>query len=292
MSNLVEIKKNITSPAMLAQFKLALPAHITPERFQRVAMTALLNNPDISECSTQSVMTSLLKCAQDGLVPDNREAAIVKFKGQAQYMPMVYGLIKRMRNSGEVTNVNAYCVYENDVFDYEIENGVERIRHKPSITGNRGQFLLAYAVVGLAEGNPHIEVMVKDEIEKARKASPNQKGSDTPSGIWAAWYDEMAKKTVLHRASKRVPTSAEAVEFMQKDMRMTLNGGFEDDEAAPKQSLVDSINAAVDLNPVTASTQQPVEDAVVVETNPEVEGRPGPLEQAFLNNGGADAPAA
>ena len=114
MSNLVEIKKQITSPQMLSQFKLALPAHITPEKFQRVAMTALLHNPDLKDCSVPSVMTSLLKCAQDGLLPDNREAALVKFAGNAQYMPMVYGLIKRMRNSGSVTNVNAYCVYAND----------------------------------------------------------------------------------------------------------------------------------------------------------------------------------
>lgn len=286
MSNAVAIKQAIMSPQMMGQFKLALPAHITPERFQRIAMTALLNNGDIAECSTQSVMNSLLRCAQDGLLPDNREAAIVKFKGQAQYLPMVYGLIKRMRNSGEVSNVNAYCVYEADVFEYEIENGVERIRHKPNITGPRGQMLLAYAVIGFREEgtNPHIEVMTREEIEKARKASPNQKGSDTPQGIWAAWYDEMAKKTVLHRASKRVPTSADAVEFLQKDMRMTLNGGF-DDEPTKEPSLIDTINEGIALDPVTGS--KPQTEAVVVE--PVENSKPGPLEQAHIDSqqGGA-----
>ncbi len=246
MSNLVEIKKSLSDPKMLSQFKLALPANVTPEKFQRVAMTAVLNNADVAMCTVQSVMTSLLKCAQDGLLPDNREAAIVKYKDQAQYMPMVYGIIKRMRNSGSVTNVNAYCVYANDIFDYEIENGVERIRHKPCINGNRGEFILAYAVIGIEDSNPHIEVMLKEDIDKARKSS---KAPNSPA--WTGWYEEMAKKCVLHRAGKRVPTSSEAAEFMGKDMKVMLNGGFADElpDEPPKTTLVDSINEGVSLQP-------------------------------------------
>ncbi len=261
MSNLVEIKKQLASPVMLNQFKMALPSHITPEKFQRTALTALLHNDDINDCTVQSVMTSLLKCAQDGLMPDNREAAIVKYGSTAQYMPMVYGLIKRMRNSGEVASVNAYIVYENDLFEYEIINGVENIRHKPTITGDRGAMLLAYAVVGFKDGSsPHVEVMTHEEIEKARKVSKTQKGAG-PAGIWASWYEEMAKKTVLHRAAKRVPTSSDVTEFLREDMRMTLNGGFED-QSAPKTTLVDSINEAIDID---ASAPQQNDD--VIENN-------------------------
>lgn len=268
MSNLTEIKKHLVSHEMASQFKMALPKAITAEKFQRVALTALLHNPDIQHCSTSSVMKSLLLCAQDGLLPDGREAALVKFNpkgGQsvAQYMPMVYGLIKRMRNSGSVTNVNAYCVYENDIFDYQIKNGVESISHRPCITGPRGDFLLAYAVVGLEDSNPHIEVMVKEEIEKARRSSPNQRNSEKPTGIWEKWYDEMAKKTVLHRASKRVPTSAEALNFLDNDMRVTLNGGFDEPEPEPQKTLVNSINDAIDLEPLA----QEIEQEVVYQTS-------------------------
>lgn len=247
MSNLVEIKKHLANPAALGQFKLALPAHITPEKFQRVAMTALLNNPDIADCTPGSVMNALMKCAQDGLLPDGREAALVKYSGNAQYMPMVYGLIKRMRNSGEVKAVNAYIVYEQDIFDYEIVNGVESIRHKPAITGNRGEMLLTYAVIMLSDGTPHIEVMMKADVDRARNAG---KAANGPA--WKNWYEEMAKKTVIHRAAKRVPTSSDAAEFLNSDMRMTLNGGYDDeqDAPAPQNTLVNSINEAIDLEPM------------------------------------------
>lgn len=253
MSNLVILKKELSTPQALRQFRMALPKNIDPERFQRIALTAVLNNEDIANCTPKSVFNALMRCAQDGLLPDNREASLVKYGQVAQYMPMVYGLIKRMRNSGDVTNVNAYCVYANDIFEYEIVNGVESIRHKPTITGNRGEFLLAYAVVGIKDANPHIEVMVKEDIERARNAGKVANGP-----AWKNWYEEMAKKTVIHRAAKRVPTSSENMEFLQNDMKMTLNGGFDEpEEGATGPSLVDSINDAIEVVPTTVDNQPP-----------------------------------
>lgn len=256
MSNLAVIKEGLLEPRGAAQLKMALPAHITPEKFQRAAITALMNNPDIADCSKQSVMNSLMKCAQDGLIPDGREAAIVKFKGTAQYLPMAYGLIKRMRNSGEVQSVNAYIVYDNEDFDWVIRDGVEEFTHKPMIRGEKGGVLLAYAVVLLKDGGKHVEVMRKADIEKARLASPNQKGSERPLHIWASWYEEMAKKTVIHRAAKRCPTSSDIERMLQRDMRVTLNGDAGEDEAPPAQkSLVDGLNAAIEAEIV--GTQEP-----------------------------------
>lgn len=242
MSNLVTIKKQLADPRAMGQLKMALPSHISPEKFQRAAMTALHNSPDIKDCSPESVMNALMKCAQDGLIPDNREAALVKYGQTAQYMPMVYGLIKRMRNSGEVKSVNAHIVYANDQFDYCIENGIEHFTHKPCLNGQRGDIILAYAVIILSDGTPHVEVMRKEDIEKARKAG---KAANGPA--WSNWYEEMAKKTVIHRAAKRVPTSSDVEALLQKDTRVMLGQAeevFEDDEPK-KLSLVDSINEAV-----------------------------------------------
>ena len=134
MSNLMVIKKSLIDPKTQAQIKMALPANVTPEKFVRVAMTALNNSQDLANCTPESVMNGLLKCAADGLLPDNREAALVKFGNQAQYMPMVYGLIKRMRNSGEVSTVNAYIVYEND--DMSVIKLATNLRSEMSFSNN------------------------------------------------------------------------------------------------------------------------------------------------------------
>lgn len=248
MSNLTVIKQQLSDPRSLAQFKMALPGHITPEKFSRSAMTALLNNPDIADCNERSVFNALMKCAQDGLMPDGREASIIKYGSTAQYLPMVYGLIKRMRNSGEVKAVNAYIVYKNDEFDYRIENGIQHFTHKPYLGEERGEIVLAYCVVILDDGTPHIEVMMKSEIEKARNAG---KAANGPA--WKNWYEEMAKKTAIHRAAKRVPTSADIERLLHNDMRVML--GEEEQEAPKAQNLIDSINDAIAVQPEQIEVQ-------------------------------------
>jgi RecT family len=93
---------------METQFRFALPAHIPPARFMRVVMTAVQNNPKLLKCTRQSFFNACMKCAQDGLLPDGREAALVPFAEDddgkakadlAQYMPMVAGIRKKVRNS-------------------------------------------------------------------------------------------------------------------------------------------------------------------------------------------------
>jgi len=244
MSNLVIIKKSLIDPKTQAQIKMALPANVTPEKFVRVAMTALNNSQDLANCTPESVMNGLLKCAADGLLPDNREAALVKFGNQAQYMPMVYGLIKRMRNSGEVSTVNAYIVYENDDFEFEIINGEEKISHKPKIIGDRGQFILVYAVVSLKDGGRHVEVMTKAEVDKTRDAS---RSKDSPA--WKNWYDEMAKKAVIHRAAKRVPTASEVDDMIQRDYKVSMTG-TDAPETPPEKNLIDNLNEAIEADVV------------------------------------------
>jgi len=85
---------------MTGEFRNALPSHIKPEKFQRVVMTVVQQNPDLMGADRRSLLASCLKCAADGLIPDGREAALVIFKTKineqwvsaVQYMPMLAGI--------------------------------------------------------------------------------------------------------------------------------------------------------------------------------------------------------
>lgn len=243
MSNLTVIKQTLAAPQAMAQFKLALPAHISAEKFQRVALTAVMQNPQVAECTKDSVFNSLMKCAQDGLLPDGREAALVKYNGKngaiAQYMPMVYGVIKRMKNSGEVADVNAHLIYSGDKFDYQIIDGISKVSHTPAMFSNRGTLIGVYAVIRFKDGENHVEVMTKDEVDKIRQRSKSK-----DSGPWVTDYEEMAKKTVIRRAAKRVPTSSEIEKLLQQDLRVSM-GIDEDEEKDKPMSLIDSINEGI-----------------------------------------------
>jgi recombination protein RecT len=133
------------------QFRMALPAHISVEKFQRTILTAVQNDPQLLDADRSSLLLACMRCAQDGLLPDKREAALVIFKenkqvnGQwetkllVQYMPMVYGLRKKILQSGDITDITTNVVYVQEIeagcFIYE--EGTERtLRHKPILDPN------------------------------------------------------------------------------------------------------------------------------------------------------------
>src|SRR5580700_11688323 len=95
--------------SMGAQFRAALPEHISVDRFSRVVMTAVQNNPELLECDQRSLWNAAMKAAQDGLLPDGREGAITVRKDwkthtkNALWQPMIGGIRKKARNSGEIS---------------------------------------------------------------------------------------------------------------------------------------------------------------------------------------------
>lgn len=55
---------------MYGRIKTALPEVITPERFIRMALSALNTTPKLQECSRMSVLAALMNAAQLGLEPN------------------------------------------------------------------------------------------------------------------------------------------------------------------------------------------------------------------------------
>src|SRR5580765_2547904 len=69
------------------ELKRALPQHMPPERFIRVVLTAVQINADLLTVNRQSLWNSCLRAAQDGLLPDGREGAIVPFRDNNDRSP-------------------------------------------------------------------------------------------------------------------------------------------------------------------------------------------------------------
>lgn len=206
----VKFKKDLN--ALIEKKELALPSNVSADAFRNAAIVAVQDNPDILRCDTASVMKSIRTIAAAGLVPDGREAAIVPFKGTAQAMPMVFGLIKMARRSGDVSDIRAHIVYQNELdqglFSYTVGDE-ERLEHKPILFGDKGPAVAAYAIAKLKDGTIVREFMDADQIEKVRKSSPQQRKHNEPNGIWQQWTEEMWKKTVIRRLCKRLDLSAE-----------------------------------------------------------------------------------
>jgi recombination protein RecT len=201
MSNEITVVRSAIEK-MEPQFKAALPPQVSPERFVRVTMTAIQNAPALMECERNSLYGAAMRAAQDGLLPDGREGAIVKYGNKAQWLPMVAGIMKKVRNSGEISTWSVHAVYENDEFEYQLGDE-EKIHHKPTMR-NRGEVIAFYSIVVMKDGEKSREVMTKDEVDSIRKRSRSK-----DSGPWQTDYDEMGKKTVIRRHAKRLPMSTD-----------------------------------------------------------------------------------
>ena len=210
---------------MDGEIEKVLPEHVSLDKFKRVVQTAITRNPDLMDADRRSLFAACLDAAQDGLLPDGREAALVVFNTKdkktqtwikkVQYMPMIAGIYKKVRNAGEISTLSSHIVYTGDDFDYWIDEGGPHLKHTPHLVGNRGQIMLVYAVCKLKDGSVEIEVMTTAEIEEVRQVS---RAGD--SGPWNTWWGEMARKTVTRRLSKRLPMSSDLDRLMRRDDSM------------------------------------------------------------------------
>ena len=190
-----------TLEKMADKFTEALPRQMDVNKFISVAKLTLNKNPRLLQADKTSLMQTFMKAAQDGLYLDGKEAAAVQYGQSVQYIPMVEGIIKVLHNSGLIKTLCAEVVYENDLFDYELGTK-QHITHKPLITGDKGKPVCVYAIAVTTNQGEYYEVMNMAEIDKCRQVS---KASSSPHSPWVKWFDQMAKKTVIHRIAKRLP---------------------------------------------------------------------------------------
>ena len=197
----------VRSEQFKGQVALALPPTVPPERFVRATVTALMQNPDLAKAEPDSIFLAAIKAAQDGLLPDGREAALVMYGQKAQYLPMIGGLRKIAAEHG--WTIRTRVVYANDTFQHE--EGIEtQIRHLPVRPGQeRGALFAAYAVATHRDGRREIEVMYREDVEKVRNVSRARN-----SGPWKDWEERMWEKTVGRRIFSKLaldPGDAERV---------------------------------------------------------------------------------
>ena len=96
---------------MEPEIKKALPNVITPERFTRMALTAVSVNPKLAECTPRSFMGALMNAAQLGLEPNTPlgQAYLIPFKNkgvmEVQFQIGYKGLIDLAYRSGEFLSI-------------------------------------------------------------------------------------------------------------------------------------------------------------------------------------------
>ena len=207
----------IDDHATQAEIKKVLPDHIDIGMYVRVAKTAATSSPSLLNPEWRgSLMRALAKAAAQGLLPDGKEGALIaRWDEQARakqvcWQPMVWGITKLGRLTGQIQKIYASLVFEGEVFEVLGGEDEGKIIHKinPDIVDAAyafagdpakfwGQVKAAYCIITPVEGDKVIRWMPRNRILKVKATSK------AANGPWnGPFSDEMGIKTIIHWTCK------------------------------------------------------------------------------------------
>lgn len=210
-----------------------LPRDVTLTAFLANVNQALRNNPKLLRCTFSSIVNACVKAAYDGLRIDGKEAAIVdakesykdggawKERDVARYMPMVFGLIKQILQSGAALTVKAVIVYQRELTTINpvdgkphfmlLEGTTPGIHHAPILFGEKGDPVGCYSIAEIQRGIFKFEWMDRIAILDVQKEAKTDK-------VWKRWPTEMWKKTVIRRLRKSLAGTSQIRDMEAAEM--------------------------------------------------------------------------
>lgn len=214
---------------------LTIAPKCDPDELMARARLAVVEKPDLADCTPESILLSLKKAAASGFAPSSfgRDWHLVprwsKDKGakEANFQIDYKGYIKLAKDNG-LGFIKAEIVHEKDDFAMGADENGCHITHvfRPGI--DRGIAIGAYSMTKKRGHPADFEWMTKAEILSIRARSPAK------SGPWVTDEMEMWKKTVLRRHSKRWQLSPGAHQAIMDDADRLEIGAIE----KPKPRIV------------------------------------------------------
>jgi recombination protein RecT len=191
-----------------------LPSHLNAKSWIGVAIGALKRDDKLYRAAMGnpgSLMSAMLRAAQDGLKPGTEEFYLIPYGSEVQGIRGYQGELALIYRGGAVSSVVCEVVYENDTFTFSPSSGKPPV-HEVNWGKDRGDMMLTYAYAHMVDGGiSKVVVMDKSEVEKRRAASPSWKNDKNGTSPWNKWPKSMWLKSSVHELQKWVPTSAEFI---------------------------------------------------------------------------------
>ncbi|HGM5054076.1 TPA: recombinase RecT [Serratia marcescens] len=161
-----------------------------------------------------SAQNAIINVAAIGITlnPASKLAYLVPRDGMVCLDISYMGLLHLAQATGSIKWGQCKLVYSNDTYE---SNGLDSApTHKYNAFGDRGEVVGGYCTVKTPDGDYLTEEMSLAEI-KATEATSKAK-----NGPWKTFWAEMARKTIVKRASKYWPRAERldaAIEYMNTD---------------------------------------------------------------------------
>ena len=251
------LKSFLDSSAAKTRLAAVAKDFLKPDDLVRLALVAVHRNPQLLECSPESVLSALMDAAELKIKPgglQGRGYLIPRYnkntkRKECTFDPGWRGLIDIMRRSGGVARVEAHPVYEIERPNFVVRFGTYSVIEHTPYLGHEdpGEIIAAYAVAFFKDGSYQGEVLTARDLAKIRAAS------QSTSGPWEAWGGEMCRKSAVRRLYKYMPSSDQ----LEKAARLAAKADGGDDvdwdfDVVP-DAIVDGDGALQDAPSLTQS---------------------------------------
>ncbi|WP_323705630.1 recombinase RecT [Mammaliicoccus sciuri] len=214
------------------QGDLKFPENYSPENAMKSAMLTLQDlkgskkdgyKPALEFANPNSIANALMDMVVQGLNPAKNQGYFIMYGDKVQFQRSYLGTMAVTRRVTGAKEINAEVIFEGDEVKYKTKNGkIVDLEHSQSF-GNRDskKIIGAYATVVFEdESKNYTEIMNFEEIEEAWKQSQMvYDGKFKEDGTHRRFPQEMAKKTVINRACKKLLNSSDDSSLLSSEVK-------------------------------------------------------------------------
>lgn len=218
------------------QGDLKFPENYSPENAMKSAMLTLQDlkgskkdgyKPALEFANPNSIANALMDMVVQGLNPAKNQGYFIMYGDKVQFQRSYLGTMAVTRRVTGAKEINAEVIFEGDEVKYKTKNGkIVDLEHSQSF-GNRDskKIIGAYATVVFEdESKNYTEIMSFEEIEEAWKQSQMvYDGNFKEDGTHRRFPQEMAKKTVINRACKKLLNSSDDSSLLSSEVKIRDN---------------------------------------------------------------------
>lgn len=205
------------------QIQKLLPAGLDVDRFMQIAWGLVRRNPNLLDCTPESIIAGIGQGASLGLSfdPVLGQAFLVPYRNkkkggvrEAQFQAGYRGLANLAYRSNRIVKIYAEVVHKLDKFE-AIDGTEQKIIHVKNFGVDREieeEWIGAYAVAVTKEGATFSKYLTAAEIIKRRSVS---KSAEYEDSIWKVHPKEMWLKCPVRALAKLLPMSTETEEAIR-----------------------------------------------------------------------------
>lgn len=261
--------------------ELMLPANFSAANALRSAWMILLDTVDkngkpvLEVCTKASIANAMFDTVLKGLSPVKKQCYFIAYGNELSCDVSYFGDMVQAKRVGDVKEFRPAAVYEGDVFKYEKDSTTGRTRileHKQDIENlDHEKVKGAYVIIEFNDGSFDAVVMSMKQIRTAWAQGAAKGGSPAHKNF----TDEMAMKTVIGRACKKLTNSTDDSDLFAREDRPTTQVKQEINQNANKTAI--SMNNPPPKATIPVKAKEPIAEPApepVAETPSEEEQPP------------------